>query len=118
MGTPWHGPGLPLYSYHMPSSTMPDGAASAQDEAVSALDPRRKRVLFRAWHRGMKEMDLIFGRFADREVATLSEDELDSFEALMEEPDDAVYLWVVGRTAVPEAFDTPLFGRIRAYKHP
>jgi antitoxin CptB len=82
----------------MPSSTMPDGAASAQDEtAGTALDPRRKRVLFRAWHRGMKEMDLIFGRFADREIATLSED---------------------GRTPVPEAFDTPLFGRIRAYKHP
>jgi antitoxin CptB len=103
----------------MPSSTMPDGAASAQDEtAGTALDPRRKRVLFRAWHRGMKEMDLIFGRFADREIATLSEDELGALEALMEEPDDAVYLWVVGRTPVPEALDTPLFGRIRAYKHP
>ena len=98
---------------------MPDGAASERDEAAGpVLDPRRKRVLFRAWHRGMKEMDLIFGRFADREVATLSEDELGAFETLMEEPDDAVYLWVVGRTAVPAAFDTPLFGRIRAYKHP
>jgi antitoxin CptB len=102
----------------MPSSTMPDGAASAQDGAAgTALDPRRKRVLFRAWHRGMKEMDLIFGRFADREIATLSEDELGALEALMEEPDDQVYLWVVGRTPVPATFDTPLFGRIRAYKH-
>jgi antitoxin CptB len=97
---------------------MPDGAASAQDGAAgTALDPRRKRVLFRAWHRGMKEMDLIFGRFADREIATLSEDELGALEALMEEPDDEVYLWVVGRRPVPATFDTPLFGRIRAYKH-
>jgi antitoxin CptB len=98
---------------------MLDGAASAQDEAAGpALDPRRKRVLFRAWHRGMKEMDLIFGRFADREIATLSEDELRAFEALMEEPDDEVYLWVIGRTPVPATFETPLLGRIRAYKHP
>lgn len=94
---------------------MPDGAASAQE--TPALDPRRKRVLFRAWHRGMKEMDLIFGRFADREIATLSDHELGLLEGLMEQPDDEVYLWVVGRVPVPEAFDTPLFGRIRTYEH-
>jgi antitoxin CptB len=89
------------------------------DESTSEtppLDVRRRRVLFRAWHRGMKEMDLIYGRFADRELATLRDDELEAFEAVMEEPDDEVYGWVVGRTPTPPEFDTPLFARIRNFK--
>ena len=45
------------------------------------LDPRRRRTLFRAWHRGMREMDLIMGRFADAEIGTLSDEELTTFEA-------------------------------------
>ena len=44
----------------------------------SGLDDRRKRLLFRCWHRGTREMDLILGRFADAEIATLSDDELTS----------------------------------------
>jgi antitoxin CptB len=64
----------------------------------------------------MKEMDLIYGRFADRELAGLSETEVDTFEALMEEPDDEVFGWVVGRNPTPPEFDTPLFARIRDFK--
>lgn len=47
------------------------------------LDPRRRRILFRAWHRGIREMDLILGQFAEAELATLSEAELDELEAIM-----------------------------------
>jgi antitoxin CptB len=64
----------------------------------------------------MKEMDLIYGRFADSELAGMPEDELDAFETLMEEPDDVVFGWVVGRLPTPAEFDTPLFGRIRGFK--
>jgi antitoxin CptB len=99
----------------MQPSNIQDGpVAPAGDEPT--LDVRRKRVLFRAWHRGMKEMDLIFGRFADREIAALSEAELQVFEDVMEQPDDEVYGWVVGRVPTPSLFDTPLFRRIRASK--
>jgi antitoxin CptB len=65
----------------------------------------------------MKEMDLIYGRFAAREIAGLPDSELDAFEALMEQPDDEAYGWVTGRTPIPSTFDTPLFGRIRDFKH-
>ncbi|MDB5592934.1 succinate dehydrogenase assembly factor 2 [Enterovirga sp.] len=82
----------------------------ARDRA--GLAPRRKRALFRAWHRGIREMDLIMGRFADREIATLSDDELDELERLMEEPDQLVYAWITGRSAPPAEFDTPLFARL------
>ena len=44
------------------------------------LDPRRRRLLFRSWHRGIREMDLVLGRFADAHIATLSVPELDEYE--------------------------------------
>ncbi len=56
------------------------------------LEPRRKRVLFRAWHRGIREMDLIMGRFADAEIGTMAEAELAEFERLIEVPDRDLYL--------------------------
>lgn len=102
----------------MPSSTTPTTARAAPDRAAPPeLDARRKRLKFRAWHRGMREVDLIMGRFADREIATLSDHDLDLFEALLEEVDDAVYTWVTGRVATPAEFETPLFRRICAFRH-
>ncbi|HBM86970.1 MAG: succinate dehydrogenase assembly factor 2 [Parvibaculaceae bacterium] len=79
------------------------------DETV---DVRRKRLQFRAWHRGIKEMDLIMGRFADAHIQELDTPDLDLFEALLEEPDDQVYGWIANREPVPDAFNTPIFKRI------
>ena len=79
------------------------------------LDPRRKRILFRCWHRGIREMDLVFGQFADAELPTLSEAELDEFEIIMDEQDIDLSRWVLGTFPVPERFQTPLFARIISY---
>ena len=79
------------------------------------LDPRRRKLLFRCWHRGMREMDLIMGRFADAAVDELSDDELAEFERLIEVPDHDVLAWVTGEAAVPAAYDTPLFRRLRDF---
>ena len=49
------------------------------------LDPRRRKALFRAWHRGTREMDLILGGFADAFIDTLSDAELTEFERLLGE---------------------------------
>ena len=58
------------------------------------LDPRRRKILFRAWHRGIREMDLLMGQFADAEIGTLTESELDDFEALIEVPDRDLFSWI------------------------
>ena len=79
------------------------------------LDSRRRRLLFRAWHRGMREMDLALGTFCDREIATMSDEELDLFEALLAVDDRDLVKWVTGEAPVPAAFDTPMFSRIRAF---
>ena len=82
----------------------------------SDLDYRRRKALFRSWHRGMREVDLILGRFADNEIAELSDDELAVYEALMAELDGDILKWVTGEAAVPTLHDTPVFARIVAYR--
>jgi antitoxin CptB len=79
------------------------------------LDIRRRKLLFRSWHRGMREMDLIMGRFADSTVAGLVETELADFERLIDAPDRDILAWVTGEEAVPIDYDTPLFRRLRDF---
>jgi antitoxin CptB len=80
------------------------------------LDDRRKRLLFRCWHRGTREMDLILGRFADIAIATLSDDELAEFESLIEAPDSDLYAALSGDAALASAYAGPLFERIKAFR--
>ncbi|WP_323036733.1 succinate dehydrogenase assembly factor 2 [Pararhodobacter sp.] len=56
-----------------------------------------KRLRMRSWRRGIKEMDLILGPWADEALTTLSEHELDRFEALLNENDHDLYQWVTAR---------------------
>lgn len=80
------------------------------------LDPRRRRILFRAWHRGIREMDLILGQFAEAELSGLSEVELDELEIIMAEEDNDLVKWIIGEQPVPERYRTPMFTRIAAYR--
>ena len=68
----------------------------------------------RSWRRGIKEMDLILGRFADSALADLSSDELALYGALLEENDQDLYDWVSGRATPPFAY-LPLVARIAAH---
>jgi antitoxin CptB len=79
------------------------------------LDMRRKRLRFRAWHRGMREVDLLLGRFADATLDRLDGDELAGFEALLDVPDQEVFAWITGETAVPAEADSPLLRRLLAF---
>ena len=63
-----------------------------------------KRLRIRAWRRGTKEMDLILGPFCDTEAQAMAADDLDLLEALMEENDQDLYLWVSGQAAPPDRF--------------
>ncbi len=79
------------------------------------LDTRRRRLLFRAWHRGTREMDLMMGRFCDSELAGLPESDIDDLEALMDAPDPSVFAWLSGEQPVPADHDCPVFHKIRAF---
>jgi len=91
--------------------TMPDGA----DAELSSL---RKRLIFRSWHRGTREMDLIMGRFADLAVPGMKPAELADYAKLLEENDPDIYDWVCGRAAVPEASDSAVLRHLISHSFP
>ncbi|RCS24264.1 succinate dehydrogenase assembly factor 2 family protein [Phyllobacterium salinisoli] len=80
------------------------------------LDPRRRKLLFRSWHRGMRETDLILGQYADAHIAQMSDTDLDEYEMLMEALDRDLLQWVTGEVTTPEEYDTPLFRDIVAFR--
>ena len=87
------------------------------DNNASGRDVRIRRLKFRSWHRGIREMDLILGHFADNALESLSDSELDRYEGLIEVEDTALYNWITGREEVPAEHDTPLLARIRTFNH-
>lgn len=88
---------------------------SGTDLPGDGLETRRRRSHFRCWHRGMREMDLILGRFADANIQTLDPAELELLDVLMEEQDRDIFMWLTGEADVPPDADTPLFRKIAAF---
>lgn len=78
-------------------------------------DPNRKRLLYRAMHRGFKEADIVFGSFARENLASMSDAEVDSFAQLLEVPDQDLYAWVIGREEAPANYQGPVFDKLRAF---
>lgn len=68
---------------------------------------RLKRLHMRSWRRGMKEMDLILGHFADDRLAALTPEDLDAYERLLSENDQDLYLWVTRRVSAGEGDKGP-----------
>jgi len=85
---------------------------SGSTRSSEGLDERRRRLLFRAWHRGMREVDLITGRFADAHIGSLSDAEVGDFERLMDVPEPDLLNWVMGAAETPKDYDTALFRRL------
>jgi len=77
-------------------------------------ETRIKRLRMRSWRRGIKEMDLILGGFADAELAGLDGATLDAYERLMEENDWDLYYWVTGAREAPGAH-APLIRRLAVF---
>lgn len=83
--------------------------------APDDLDNQRKRLIFRSWHRGTREMDLIMGRFAEQAVPSMTEAELDVYARLLEENDPDIYDWLCGRQAIPESSDSAVLRQLIDY---
>ena len=76
------------------------------------IEARRRRIRFRAWRRGTRELDLLVGPFADRFAPSLNEAELALFEALLEVPDQDLYRWLVSPDETPIDYRTGLLTRV------
>ena len=86
------------------------------NRSSKGLDPRRRRLLFRCWHRGTREMDLVLGRFADEQLGSLSDAELTELERWLEIPDQQMFAWVNGTEPLPPEIETGLFRRLRDFR--
>ena len=85
------------------------------ERSSEGLDERRRKLLFRAWRRGVREMDLIVGRFADAHIDKFDDAGLDDFERLIEAPNADLYAWVVGQVAIPANYDTAVLRQLRSF---
>jgi antitoxin CptB len=95
------------------------GAAATVRELPAMTDSdeiRRKRLLFRSWHRGTREADLLLGSFAERHLAEFSGTDLDNYERLLEENDADLWDWLTGQAPAPAQHDSPLLRRIQSFK--
>ena len=86
------------------------------ETAGEHLALRRKRLRYRAWHRGTREMDLILGPYADAKLPAMSAAELDRFEALLEELDTELFDWLMGVEPIPHHADHQLLADLLAFK--
>jgi antitoxin CptB len=84
---------------------------------TETLDIRRKRLLFRSWHRGTKETDLLVGSFAERHLAAFSATELDRYEALLDNDDGDLFDWITGRAPPPPECDDDILRRLRDFRY-
>jgi len=78
------------------------------------LDVRRRRILFRATHRGTQETDRLIGGFVAPRIAGFTEAELDALDEIMQLPDVDLADWLMGRRPIPEAVATPMLRAIEA----
>ena len=81
----------------------------------TSLDPRRKRILWRASHRGIREMDIVLGRFAEQRVAAMNDAELSELEAIIDIPDQELLGWITAGAA-PEAARSPTLEAMLAFR--
>ena len=79
----------------------------------ASRDVRRRRLLYRATHRGTYENDILLGRFVQRHIDAMDESELAALEALLDAPENELADWLTGRLPVPPEADTPMLRRIR-----
>jgi len=80
-----------------------------------SLTSRQRRALFHAWHRGMREMDLLLGPFADARIDSLTGEEMDQFEALMNVADGELYAWLTGSAPVAPDHDNAVFRALAGF---
>lgn len=83
--------------------------------SMSSNEARHKKLKLRAWRRGFREADLILGPFADKHCPDMTPAQLDAFETLMDEADQDIYDWYLGKTPVAAHIDPEIFALLQAF---
>jgi antitoxin CptB len=86
--------------------------------ASGPLDPRRRRLLFRANHRGTHETDLLVGGYVTTRIHAFSDAEMDALEEVLELPDTDLADWLIGRRPIPSESDSAMLRAMCAAVRP
>jgi antitoxin CptB len=95
-------------------SQLSSASDNVRDDEV---DIRRRRLLFRSWHGGTQEIDLILGPFAETSLAGFDSAQLDRFEALFDCTDADLLDWITGRSTPPPAHDHDVMRLLRSFPY-
>ena len=88
-----------------------------KSERETEHDVRCKRLLFRSWHRGTRELDLLLGPFAERHLSSFSDRQLDIYERFLEHSDPDIYRWLTDAEPVPKAADSDVLKLLKNFKN-
>ena len=75
-----------------------------------------KKLLFRSMHRGTKEMDIILGNFAKKNLDLFSNTDLNEFEEILNIPDDTLFSWYMKKTSIPSVFNNKILKLLMNFK--
>jgi antitoxin CptB len=89
---------------------------SKQPRMNQSIDITRKRLLWRATHRGIKEMDILVGGYAEAHVGTMDKVALTTFADLLELPDQELLAWATGVEPIPQQHDCAMLRAILAFR--
>lgn len=76
---------------------------------------KRKQLVFRSWHRGTREVDLLLGRFADAHVAGFDAEQLAQYDRFLNNSDPDIFNWVSGQEPLPPAEDSAAVRLLMAF---
>src|ERR1700682_4411847 len=99
----------------MPTRITANAAIPSMPNDREAIDGLRRKLGFRAWHRGTSEADLLIGTFADQSLTWFAAEELRQFERLLEEDDPVIDDWITGRQLVPKEHDNRVMRLLRRF---
>src|ERR1700731_5409059 len=99
----------------MPIRITSNAAAPAMPDDGDTLETLRRKLVFRAWHRGTSEADLLIGGFADRCLRAFTSEDLRQFERLLGEDDPDIDDWIAGRRNVPKEHDNNVMALLRRF---
>ena len=77
-----------------------------QDLSLDNISIKRKQLIFRSWHRGTREIDLLLGSFAEAHIPQFNEAQLATYERFLNNSDPDIFNWITGQEPVPPSQDS------------
>ena len=76
---------------------------------MNDLETYKKKIIYKASHRGSKEMDILLGNFINKYVELFNKNELQQFDLILDSDDDDIYQWILGKSDIPNEYQNRVF---------